>query len=70
MARDLYSDGIYVIGFYHPVVAKGTARIRVQLSAGHEFEHVDRAIEAFAKVGKKYDVLGKSREEIVERYGE
>ena len=69
MARDLYDEGIYVIGFFFPVVAKGLARIRVQVSAGHEFAHIDRAIEAFTKVGKKYDVLGRSREEIVEKYG-
>jgi glycine C-acetyltransferase len=69
-ARDLYNEGIYAIGFYYPVVAKGLSRIRVQLSAAHEFQHVDRAIEAFAKVGKKYDILGKSREEIIQRYGE
>jgi glycine C-acetyltransferase len=70
IARDLYSEGIYVIGFYYPVVAKGQARIRVQLSAGHEFHHVDKAIEAFTKVGKKYEILGKSKEEIVAQYGE
>ncbi len=70
IARDLYDEGIYVIGFYFPVVAKGLARIRVQLSAGHEFSHIDRAIEAFTKVGGKYDILGKSGEEIVAKYGE
>lgn len=70
IARDLFSEGIYVIGFYFPVVAKGLARIRVQLSAGHEFSHIDRAIAAFTKIGKKYEILGKKREEIVARYGE
>jgi len=70
VARDLYDEGIYVIGFYYPVVPKGLARIRVQLSAGHEFSHIDRAIEAFTKVGRKYDVLGKTKEEIVGKYGE
>ena len=70
IARDLYDEGIYVIGFYFPVVAKGLARIRVQLSAGHEFSHIDRAIEAFTKVGGKYDILGKSGEEVVAKYGE
>ncbi len=69
-ARDLYEEGIYVIGFYYPVVAKGLARIRVQLSAGHELHHIDRAIHAFAKVGRKYDILGKRRDEIIARYGE
>ncbi len=70
VARDLYSEGIYVIGFFFPVVGKGLARIRCQLSAGHEFQHVDKAIEAFTKVGKKYDILHKSKEEIIEKYGE
>jgi len=70
IARDLYVEGIYVIGFYHPVVGKGLARIRVQLSAGHEFNHVDKAIAAFTKIGKKYDILGKSKEEIIAKYGE
>lgn len=57
MARDLLTEGIYVIGFYYPVVPKGQARIRVQLSAAHEKEHLDKAIEAFTKVGKKYGVI-------------
>jgi glycine C-acetyltransferase len=70
VARDMYAEGIYVIGFYYPVVPKGLARIRTQLSAGHDFEHIDRAIDAFTKVGKKYDILHKSREEIIEKYGE
>lgn len=69
IARDLYHEGVYVIGFYFPVVGKGLARIRVQLSAGHEPRHIDRAIEAFTKVGRKYEILGKKREEIVGRYG-
>jgi len=57
MARDLLEEGIYVIGFYHPVVPRGQARIRVQLSAAHETEHLDQAIAAFTKVGKKYNVI-------------
>ena len=56
-ADELLQEGIYVIGFFYPVVAKGLARIRVQLSAGHEFEHIDKAIEAFVKVGKKLNVI-------------
>ncbi|MBS4015945.1 MAG: glycine C-acetyltransferase [Candidatus Latescibacteria bacterium] len=56
-ARDLYYEGIYVIGFFYPVVPKGQARIRVQISAGHEIEHIDKAIEAFTKIGKKYKVI-------------
>jgi glycine C-acetyltransferase len=70
IARDLYQEGIYVIGFYFPVVGKGLARIRVQLSAGHEPRHIDRAIEAFTKVGRKYEILGKKKDEITARYGE
>ena len=57
MARDLLDEGIYVIGFYFPVVPRGQSRIRVQMSAGHEMHHLDRAIEAFTKVGKKYGVI-------------
>lgn len=70
MARDLYAKGIYVIGFFYPVVPKGQARIRVQLSAAHESEHLDKAIGAFEEVGRKYDILGKSKEEIIDMYGE
>jgi glycine C-acetyltransferase len=70
IARDLYGEGIYVIGFYYPVVGKGLARIRVQLSAGHEFEHIDQAVAAFTKIGKKYDILHKTKEEIIAKYGE
>ncbi len=70
IARDLYGEGIYVIGFYYPVVGRGLARIRVQLSAGHEFKHIDKAIAAFTKIGKKYDILGKTKEEIIAKYGE
>jgi len=69
IARDLYDEGIYVIGFFFPVVPKGQARIRTQLSAAHEQAHLDRAIRAFTKVGKKYDILGKGKKEIVAMYG-
>jgi glycine C-acetyltransferase len=69
VARDLFAEGIYVVGFFFPVVAKGQARIRTQLSAAHEKHHLDRAIEAFKKVGKKYDILGKGKNEIVQQYG-
>jgi glycine C-acetyltransferase len=57
VARDLLGEGIYVIGFSYPVVPKGEARIRVQISAGHEREHLDKAIEAFTKVGRKHRVI-------------
>lgn len=56
-AAELLGEGIYVTGFYYPVVPKGEARIRVQLSAGHERAHLDKAIEAFVKVGKKLEVI-------------
>jgi len=57
MAAKLLDEGIYVIGFYFPVVPKGEARIRVQLSAGHERAHLDKAIAAFTKVGKELGVI-------------
>ncbi len=57
MASKLLEEGIYVIGFYYPVVPKDKARIRVQLSAAHEKEHLDKAIAAFTKVGKALGVL-------------
>ena len=56
-ASKLLEEGIYVIGFFFPVVAKGLARIRVQLSAAHEQTHLDKAIDAFVKVGKELGVL-------------
>ena len=56
-ASQLLDEGIYVIGFYFPVVPKGQARIRVQLSAAHKMEHLEKAVEAFIKVGKKLGVI-------------
>lgn len=56
-AAKMQDEGIYVTGFYYPVVPKGQARIRVQLSAGHEIEHLDKCIAAFIKVGKELGVL-------------
>lgn len=56
-ANALLKEGIYVIGFFYPVVPKGQARIRVQISAGHDREHIDKAIAAFTKVGKELGVL-------------
>ncbi|MFB9054788.1 glycine C-acetyltransferase [Formosa undariae] len=56
-AAKLLDEGIYVIGFFYPVVPKGKARIRVQLSAGHKRHHLDKAIEAFIKVGKSLNVI-------------
>jgi glycine C-acetyltransferase len=56
-AARMQEEGIYVTGFYYPVVPKGQARIRVQISAGHNKEHLDKCIEAFIKVGKELGVL-------------
>jgi glycine C-acetyltransferase len=56
-ARDMLTEGIYVVGFFYPVVPKGQSRIRVQISAAHETHHLDRAVEAFKKVGKKHGVI-------------
>ena len=56
-AARLQEEGIYVTGFYYPVVPKGQARIRVQVSAGHEVEHLDKCIAAFTKIGKELGVL-------------
>lgn len=56
-AAELLDEGIYVTGFSYPVVPKGEARIRVQISAGHELEHLDKAIAAFIKVGRKLNVI-------------
>jgi len=56
-ADELLKEGIYVIGFFYPVVPKEKARIRVQISAGHEEEHLHKAINAFTKVGKKLNVI-------------
>jgi glycine C-acetyltransferase len=69
VARDLFAEGIYVVGFFFPVVAKGQARIRTQLSAAHEKHHLDEAIAAFVKVGAKHDILGKTKQQIIERFG-
>jgi glycine C-acetyltransferase len=70
IARDMYAEGVFVIGFFYPVVGKGLARIRCQMSAAHDFKHIDKAVEAFTKIGKKYDILHKTKEEIIAKYGE
>ncbi len=69
-SRALYEEGIYAIGFFFPVVPQGQARIRTQISAGHEIHHLDRALEAFIKVGKKFNILGKTKQEIIQIYGQ
>jgi len=57
MAERMLQEGVYVIGFSYPVVPKGQARIRVQISAAHKKEHLDRAIEAFKKIGRELGVI-------------
>jgi glycine C-acetyltransferase len=68
-SKDLYNEGIYAIGFFFPVVPNGQARIRTQISAGHEIHHLDKALSAFMKVGKKYGILGLTKEQIISKYG-
>jgi len=69
VSKDLYEEGIYAVGFFFPVVANGQARIRTQISAGHEIHHLDKALAAFIKVGKKHGILGLTKEQIVAKYG-
>jgi glycine C-acetyltransferase len=69
VSRDLYSEGIYAIGFFFPVVPNGQARIRTQISAAHELHHLEKALGAFIKVGKKYAILGLTKDQIVAKYG-
>jgi len=68
-ARDLFDEGIYAVGFFFPVVPKGQARIRTQLSAAHETHHLEKALAAFLKIGKKYDILHRSKQEIIDHFG-
>ncbi len=69
VARDLFDEGIYAVGFFFPVVAKGQARIRTQLSAAHERHHLDAAAEAFRKVGDRHGILGLDKNQIIEKFG-
>ncbi len=69
MSRDLYDQGIYVVGFFFPVVGKGQARIRTQISAGHEQVHLEAGLTAFRKVGEKYGILGLGKKEIKAKFG-
>lgn len=66
----LFDQGIYAVGFFFPVVPVGQARIRTQISAAHEFEHLDRALEAFKRVGDRLGILGLKKKDIVARFGE
>jgi glycine C-acetyltransferase len=67
-ARDLFEEGVYAVGFFFPVVPKGQARIRTQLSAAHEKHHLDTAIEAFRRVGKKHGILGLGKKELLAKF--
>jgi len=69
VSKDLFNEGIYAIGFFFPVVPNGQARIRTQISAGHEIHHLDKALEAFIKVGKKHGILGLTKEQIIQKFG-
>ncbi len=69
IARDLFEDGIYVIGFFFPVVPNGQARIRTQLSADHDIPLLQKALDAFKRVGDKYGILGLDKKGIIEKYG-
>jgi glycine C-acetyltransferase len=69
VSRDLYYEGIYVVGFFFPVVAAGQARIRTQLSADHDIPMLGSALEAFKKVGAKHGILGLDKKGIIEKYG-
>ncbi|MCF8304188.1 MAG: glycine C-acetyltransferase [Bacteroidales bacterium] len=68
-SKELFDEGIYAIGFFFPVVPQGQARIRTQISAGHEMHHLEKALNAFIKVGKKHNILGKSKQEIIDMFG-
>ncbi len=70
IARDLYQEGIYAIGFFFPVVAAGQARIRTQMSADHDIPMLKRAVESLKKVGAKYGILGLDKKGIIEKYGQ
>jgi glycine C-acetyltransferase len=70
ISRDLFNEGVFAIGFFYPVVAKGQARIRTQISAGHDTTHLDSALAAFTKIGRKYNILGKTKDEVIGQYGE
>jgi len=68
-SKDLFAEGIYAVGFFFPVVPNGQARIRTQISAGHEIHHLEKSLEAFIRIGKKYEILGLSKQEIIAKYG-
>jgi len=63
-SQDLYAEGVFAVGFFFPVVAKGQARIRTQLSAAHDVQHLKQALAAFIKIGEKYGILGLNKAEL------
>jgi glycine C-acetyltransferase len=69
IARDMMDEGVYVVGFFFPVVPQGAARIRTQISAAHDKGHLDKALGAFGKIGEKYGILGLKKDEIIAKYG-
>ena len=69
ISRDLYAEGVYAVGFFFPVVPQGQARIRTQLSAGHDIPTLKKALDAFKKVGDKYGILGLDKKGIIEKFG-
>ncbi len=70
IARDLFAEGIYVVGFFFPVVPAGQARIRTQLSADHDIPMLERALASFKKIGDKYGILGLDKKGIIAKYGQ
>jgi glycine C-acetyltransferase len=70
ISKDLFDEGVYAVGFFFPVVPKGQARIRTQLSAAHEQHHLEKALAAFVKVGKKHGILGLTKPQIIAKFGE
>jgi glycine C-acetyltransferase len=70
VARDLFYEGVYVVGFFHPVVPAGQARIRTQVSADHDIPMLARALESFKKVGARHGILGLDKKGIIEKYGQ
>jgi glycine C-acetyltransferase len=70
VARDLYYEGVYVVGFFHPVVPAGQARIRTQVSADHDIPMLALALESFKKVGARHGILGLDKKGIIEKYGQ
>lgn len=69
-ARDLFAEGVYAVGFFFPVVPKGQARIRTQLSTAHDQEHLDLALAAFRKVGAKHGILGMGKKDLIAKFGQ